>query len=677
MIYTKIIKKSKLKQRLDMRENRIICLTVSLFFSICLSYGFADESISDFVNHGVMASSEKVVAIIACNDEKGNPLVLVAGRRGMYVIDANNGKTMFSPLPVESAGDIFHYLYSKNRKFYTVTKHADSKSSVFLEFDLKTRKWSVLASGPYRAAMSITEDSKGVIYAALYPNNILISWNPSSRKFINYGSLSKETWPQYPGRINVDKSGWIYVAVGNTLGNIVAFNPKTRELRSLFAQKDRYVPKGKTGRAYVHLGADGMVYGWLYNKGPWYRMYKGKVEKYNGKPSPRTLDYKWGWIGRIQGKFTDGSMIKEFNFTGRYIKIKDAKTGVLRKVVFDSSRIGIPIYSLTSTPDGMIYGSTGSPLLIFQYNPLDSSKSSKQYLPGGHANILTYFKGKIYGAVYADGSLIEYDPSMPWINKGNKYKAPGSNPHYLTKATPDIGRPHVLISQVGEKRIIMAGTPGYGITGGGMLIYDIATGEHKIISNDKLIANQSIYVLKAMPDNKLLGGTTITPGTGGAVKAVQAKVFLMDGKSMKIIYQTVAVPGAGEIRGIEIGDDGLAYGVARMGKPVMFQMIPGNAVLFVFNPKTGKVLHKEDISQYGALSGKQAPKTIFTGPDKNIYILFRRNIIRVKLGTLKHEKIGTSPVDIDEGVIIKGNRVYYASKDCLWSFKIKQNQPSE
>ena len=43
-----------------------------------------------------------------------------------------------------------------------------------------------------------SEDDEGIIWAANYPNSHVTSFDPRTRKLVNYGQLNKESWPQYP-----------------------------------------------------------------------------------------------------------------------------------------------------------------------------------------------------------------------------------------------------------------------------------------------------------------------------------------------------------------------------------------------------------------------------------------------------------------------------------------------
>ena len=70
---------------------------------------------------------------------------------------------------------------------------------------------------------------------------------------------------------------------------------------------------------------------------------------------------------------------------------------------------------------------------------------------------------------YPGGFLLDWDPAKPWVatQKGK----PG-NPQHLTDCDPDLHRPTVLFPHPDGHTAILAGTPDYGYTGGGLLFWD-------------------------------------------------------------------------------------------------------------------------------------------------------------------------------------------------------------
>ncbi len=82
--------------------------------------------------------------------------------------------------------------------------------------------------------------------------------------------------------------------------------------------------------------------------------------------------------------------------------------------------------------------------------------------------------------------------------------------------------------------MVLAGTPDYGLTGGGLLFWDSEKKQSALLTHNDVLQWQSTMSLVALPNGELLGGTTTAPGTGGERKATQAELYIMDMKTKKV-----------------------------------------------------------------------------------------------------------------------------------------------
>jgi len=124
--------------------------------------------------------------------------------------------------------------------------------------------------------MSMTEDDNGVIWSVTYPQSGVVSYNPQTGKFKDYGQVYEQAWSQYPRYIAADDKGWIYFALGKTASQIIAFDPSTARALPVIPESDR-----KYGLAYVYRDLNGKVYGNALEgaSNGWYEFYEGRVTK--------------------------------------------------------------------------------------------------------------------------------------------------------------------------------------------------------------------------------------------------------------------------------------------------------------------------------------------------------------------------------------------------------------
>ena len=105
----------------------------------------------------------------------------------------------------------------------------------------------------------------------------MVSYNPKTKAFKDYGNVYEQTWSQYPRFVAADDTGWIYFGLGNTATQIVALEPATGKATPMLSEQERKRP----GMGYVYRDMDGKVYGQATREPtePWYQFYKGNVKK--------------------------------------------------------------------------------------------------------------------------------------------------------------------------------------------------------------------------------------------------------------------------------------------------------------------------------------------------------------------------------------------------------------
>lgn len=600
-----------------------------------------------FRDHGVAATVARSRGAAATVDGDGRNVILVylsdyRACTSLLLIDAQTGTTRQIDVPRQSHDSPFAVILSAKNHFLTHFGYT------FIDVDPAVGEVAFSGKTADRVAMSMTEDHRGRVWAATYPNSHVVSYDPTAHELMDSGSLNQEPWPQYPRSVAVGTDDWVYIGIGNTYSHLIAYHPESKRIVPLATDEERV--KGSGG---VLSGKDGKVYGRPNAKSPWFELSGGQRGAAH-EQMPARAHIRTGSQEYVQRTFPDGSRIVDLDLPEKFAVIQDAGAEQPRTVEFDYATQGSHVVSLGAGPDGKVYGTTGHPLRVYCYEPATDTMSNHGLLDhNGHWNAVAAMGSKVYGGQYGHGILWEYDPARPWADTDKA--AP--NPRELVHSQPTINRPHELLAHPDGRRLILTGTPGYGLTGGGMHIYDIETGKAELLTHEQLIPNQATFCLEALPSGLLVGGTSTMPGTGGETLAKAAELYLFDLASHKLVWHEAILPGTASIRDLVIGPDQLVYGLA------------DGPTFFVFDAHARRLVHQETIADYGNLSGGQAPRCMILGPDKRIYAYFQNAIARFEPGTFKHAAVAQSPVSIQVGIALLNGRFYFASGSHIYSYE--------
>jgi len=653
---------------------KLITIMVLLSIVSVLSAKDLDKA---FLDHGIAAPISNSRGVVATVDGEGENVVLVwlfdyRGGYALLMIDAMTGKSEQFPIPFPPNGDgPYASLLSSLNKYYT---HFNNH---FIEFDVAKRAFTFYRQTTIpQTAMSMTEDDNGVIWSATYPQSGVVSYNPRTGEFKDYGHVYKQNWQQYPRYIAADNKGWIYFALGYTASQIIALNPLTGEAWPMLPESER-----GTGMAMVYRDIDGYVYGKAFENARvgWYKFYMGRGWKIGKHDKTLRKAVITGSQGLFHTAFPDGKKIIAIDLAERRLVIGDSpartsedarikKTlpehfrvgkvtprGSQKELHFDYSTEGAQIMSLASGHDGTIWGGTSFPMRSFVYQPKqDLLTNMASY---GQWNTVAFQDNRFFIGGYIKGFLLEWDPLKAWVpTEKNK---PDSNPRYIGEGSPAIDRPHKLLAYPDGKTIILAGTPDYGLTGGGLLFWDRETRKMQLLKDTEVIPEHSTMSLVGIPMGKILGGTTTTAGTGGLKKAKEAELYLMDLNSKKVLWHQAIFPGVQEYSDLCIGPDELVYGIT------------DRTMFFVFDTEARKVVFKRDISKLGPIATQQGRRIFVTGPNKIVYILFYKGIARVEPKTHEITWLADSPVPITAGGDFFDGKIYFASGSHIYSYKVE------
>lgn len=605
-----------------------------------------------FYDHGPACSIASTKGIVATVDGNGRNVALawLMDHRGVYallMIDAETGKSRQLSMPFVPKGktSIFSSMLSRENKFYTYV------TNNFVEFDPVKGKFTFSTEAPAEMAMGMTEDDNGLIWAVTYPNSGVVSFNPKTREFKDYGYLYKQNWKQYPKFLATDDKGYVYFGLGNTFTQIIAFNPATGKATPMLQEPER-----KKGIAYVYRDLNGKVYGQSVpgDNEEWYEFYEGKGHKIGKHHISNPKPIISGNQELFYGVFPDGKKIKKPDLLAKTLFIEDPKTGTNKELSFDYTNDGAWVLGVGASPDGKIVGGSSFPMRFFSFNPKTNLWTNERAF--GQSNTLATQDKKVYIGVYPSGSLLEWDTSKPWVNT---QQGTQSNPQYLSSSVLITHRPLRVLPYPDKKTVIMSGKPEYGYTGGGLLFWDREKKSSVVIPDSAIILDQSTMSMVPLPGGKFLGGTTVEPGTGGEKKAREAELYIMDISSKKIEWHNVILPGVQEYSDMCLGPNGLIYGITDFRK------------FFVFDPVKKKIVYQQGEEViFGRTAGSQSPRIFVKGSNSEIFILYEKGIAKVDPKTFEISMVKESPVPINVGGDYLDGKIYFISGSHLCSYKL-------
>jgi hypothetical protein len=236
---------------------------------------------------------------------------------------------------------------------------------------------------------------------------------------------------------------------------------------------------------------------------------------------------------------------------------------------------------------------------------------------------------------------------------------PESNPLWHRICTPILHRPHKLLAHPDGQTIVMAGTPGYGYTGGGLLFWDRESNSSELVEHTEILPDHSTMSLVSLPGGKLLGGTTTEAGTGGEQKAEVAELYLMDLGTKGIEWREPVLPGGQSYTDLCVRESGLVYGFV------------DRARFFVFDPGEKRVIHEmETAKAFGLTAFQQGPRVFVGSPQGEMYLLFESGIGLLDEESFVIEWVAESPVEIGNGGDILEGRLYFTSTSGLYSWEL-------
>ena len=604
-----------------------------------------------FFHHGVATATSNHRGIVATTDGEGRNVVLVwlFDHRGGYAllcIDAETGQSEEFLMPFPPGYDCpFASILSSRNRYYT---HFNSH---FVEFDAERREFTFCSETAPQMSMGMTEDDQGRIWSASYPDSGVVCYDPTAEELKDYGHVYDQNWRQYQRTVAADDTGWIYFAVGNTASQIIAFGPESGEATPIMDELER-----ETGTAHVYRNLNGKVYGLTVSGGDiWYELYEGRATRIGKHEQQNEKPIITSHQGLFHQDFPDGSKLIECDLIDRRLVV-DSPAGERRELCFDYTSEGAHLMGLAAAPDGTICGGTAFPMRFFSFNPKADEWINRE--SHGQWNTVARQGDRFFVGGYTHGYLLEWDPSRPWIR--TEKDNPDSNPRFLTECEPDINRPHALLAHPDGKNVILAGTPGYGYTGGGLLFWDRETETATLLKHTDVLPDLSTFSIVPLPVDKLLCGTTTSPGTGGERIAEVAELYIIDMGTRKLDWHEVVHDDAEEYTDLCPGPGDFIYGIVNRCR------------FFVFDPGARKVVYEKNFEDHlGKTNYQQGPRIFVPASGDTVYMLLVKGIAEINPSTYEIKLLAESPVPIGPGGDLLDGHIYFASGSHVYSYQLR------
>lgn len=605
-----------------------------------------------FRDHGVATPISNHRGTVATVDGDGRNVVLLwlydhRGGYALLMIDAETGKAQQFPMPYDQGGDgPFASVLSSRNRFYS---HFGSH---FVEFDPTVPGFTFHHKTVPQMAMSMTEDDAGRIWSGTYPNSAVACYDPGTGEFRDYGNLYDQNWAQYPRAIAADDAGWVYFGIGSTASQIIALDPASGTATPLLADGER-----AQAHAPVYRDLDGKVYGHPSGQGDagWMELYEGKRRDIARPAHPARKPIVESSQALFHQDFPDGKKLLRCDLVERVVVVEDPADGSTHEARFDYDSEGAHLMGVAHSPDGTLCGGTAFPMRCFCYNPSTDEWVNRAALC--QYNTVAPTADRFWIGSYTHGTLEEWNPAEPWT--GTERGNPDTNPVLHFECGTVINRPHDLLVFPDGKTVVMAGTPGYGLTGGGLLFWDVASKTGTLLEHSDLLPEQSTMSLAPLPDGNLLGGTTVGAGTGGEVKAEESELYILDMAAKKIIWHQVLFPGTKGYTDLCALPDGRVLGVADQRR------------FFVFDPDSRAVVHEQDMEPVlGLTTSQQGPRVFVTPGDGRVFMLFRKGVAAVDLESFQISMVAESPVGVGTGGDYLDGRIYFGSGSHLYSYEL-------
>lgn len=480
------------------------------------------------------------------------------------------------------------------------------------------------ASEDYLWQFALGKDRQ--LYACTYPNAKLVRFDPASGRMEDLGRMHPTE--MYARSLAVGSNGKVYVGIGTQQGDLVVFDPTTRQHRSI-------LPAGFEGtKGWGTVGvtrrADGQVY--------------AEFGRHLMRLDDETATSVVQAPEKPPLKLRDGREVTAFG-RGTF-SLKDSRTGKVVDRTFHYEGAGDMLFVLGNGPNGVVYGSTAMPLEVFRFDPGAARSEHLGGMPGGEVYSMLEHEQKLYLCYYGGAVMNLYDPSKRFWSFGN---ATNSNPISFGGIGDGHLRPRAMIR--GPDGLIYIGSePPYGELGGAMAVWDPR--QNRTVENYRhVVTNQSIVSLAYEPRSGLIFGGTGNYGGGGTRPSEkEAKFFAFDPRTKQKVFEAALVPGA------------VKYPATLAVDGKVFTTVGDK--LLVFDPRSLQA------TQTNALPGAQVDISLGWHRSGQLIGLTSKAVYALDPRSGRMTATATAPVRVSCGFALADDAVYFGSGAELWRYRL-------
>ncbi|WP_309120770.1 hypothetical protein [Paenibacillus sp.] len=607
-----------------------------------------------FTDHGVPAPAVESRTAAVCRNLDGDERVVVLARGFLLVVDPATERCAQVPFPNGNEEYPYICFAGSDGTFYT------GAGTQFLAFDpfegMFLHAEDVGAAGEL-VGFSFAESADGTIYFAAYPHCRLFAYHPSERRVAKFGSLDKTE--KYPSHLAADAEGWVYAGIGTERKGIVAYRPADGLAVQLVPEDER-----TRGMGVVHASADGAVFGhWAFSdlreeetpeRYRWMRFQGGRAVPVDWRDVPPSL-YSGAAFFRLHRQLSGAWRVEKHDLAERELTLRAADGAGVRTIPLRYECGGAQLSPLAAGPDGRVYGTSNHPLHFFRYDPAEErlrSFGGKAIQFGGGGNLCAYASvGPVLaGAAYPGGHLHLFDTRLPVSEEGEP-----RNPR-IAVSHKEVHRPRCMLAHSDGEHVLYGGYPGYGAVGGGLCVYNVATGVDTLLTHERIVPYQSTICLAEGKGGAVFGGTSVeTPG-GAEPRETRAKLYRLrwDGLTVDRVWSPVE---AREIVWVYADRLGRIHG-----------MTSGSSY-FVFDPDAETVVAETDLSAWGT----PVRVGLTALEDGLVYGALSRALFRLDPDSDAPVKLAEPPVPATSGLAVAGGRLFFGAGSHLWSFALERD----